>query len=103
MKSKDQRVPILLTRGLVIFDMNAGNGLAISLSVYLSLSKNDMLKKKQTNKQNQNKTKSKTTKKREKNKTFPPRVVEPQAYDVKGQRDIHCATATLNVKQKLYT
>ena len=36
-------------------------------------------------------------------KTFPPRVVEPQTYDVKGQPAIHCATATLNVKQKLYT
>ena len=46
MKSKDQRVPILLTCGLIILDMNAGNELAISLSVYLSLSKNDMLKKK---------------------------------------------------------
>ena len=92
MKSKDQRVPILLTCGLIFLDMNAGNGLAISLSVYLSLSKNDMLKKqtnKQTNKQKQNKTKSKTTKEREKKKTFPPRVVEPQAYDAKGQRDIH--------------
>ena len=69
MKSKDQRVPILLTCGLIFLDMNAGNGLAISLSVYLSLSKNDMLKKqtnKQTNKQKQNKTKSKTTKEREK-------------------------------------
>ena len=41
------------------------------------------------------------TKKKEE-KTFPPRVVEPQTYDVKGQRDIHCATATLNVKMKLY-
>ena len=65
MKSKDQRVPILLTRGLVIFDMNAGNGLAISLSVYLSLSKNDTLKK-QKPKTKQDKTKSKTTKKKEK-------------------------------------
>ena len=70
MKSKDHRVPILLTCGSIILDMNAGNGLATSLSAYLSLSKNDMLKKK-----------------------FPPRVVEPQTYDVKGQRDIHCATA----------
>ena len=33
MKSKDQRVPILLTCGLIILDMNPGNGLAISLSV----------------------------------------------------------------------
>ena len=80
--------------------MNAGNELAISLSVYLSLSKNDMLKKKK--KQQQHETKSKTTKKKEKN-NFPPRVVEPQTYDVKGQRDIHRAKATLNVKQKLYT
>ena len=48
MKSKDQRVPILLTCGLIILDMNAGNGLTISLSVYLSLSKN-MLKTKQNN------------------------------------------------------
>ena len=31
--SKDQRVPILLTCGLIILDINAGNGLAISLSV----------------------------------------------------------------------
>ena len=58
MKSKDQRVPILLTCGLIILDMNAGNGLAISLSVYLSLSKHDMLKKRP------NRTKSKTTKKK---------------------------------------
>ena len=56
-----------------------------------------MLKKKR-----QNRTKSKTTTKKEK-KAFPPRVVEPQTYDVKGQPAIHCATATLNVKQKLYT
>ena len=54
----------MLTCGLIILDMNADNGLAISLSIYLSLSKNDMLKKKQTNKQQQNKTKSKTTKKK---------------------------------------
>ena len=54
MKSKDQRVPILLTCGLIILDMNTGNGLAISLSVYLSPSKNDMLKK-------QNKTKQHNT------------------------------------------
>ena len=67
MKSKDQRVPILLTCGLIILDMNAGNGLAISLSVYLSLSKNDMLKKYKTK---QNKTKSKTTKKKEKKKLY---------------------------------
>ena len=52
MKSKDQRVPILLTRVLIILDMNAGNGLAISLSVYLRVSKNDMLKKKKNKKQN---------------------------------------------------
>ena len=78
MKSKDQRVPILLTCGLIILDMNTGNGLAISLSVYLSLSKNDMLK----NKTKQNKT---------------------TQHDLKGQRDIHRAKATLNVKQKLYT
>ena len=62
MKSKNQRVPMLLTCGLIILDINACNGLAISLSVYLSLSKNDMLKT------NKNKTKSKTTKKREKKK-----------------------------------
>ena len=54
MKSKDQRVTILLTCGLIILDMNASNELAISLSVYLSLSKNDMLKKKQ-NKTTRNK------------------------------------------------
>ena len=41
----------MLTCGLIILDMNADNGLAISLSIYLSLSKNDRLKKKQTNKQ----------------------------------------------------
>ena len=93
MKSKDQRVPILLTCGLIILDMNAGNGLAIRLSVYLSVSKNDMFKKKEEKKKNR--TKSKTTKKKEK-KNFPPRVVEPQTYDVKGQCDIYCATATLN-------
>ena len=71
MKSKDQRVPILLTCGLIFLDMNAGNGLAISLSVYLSLSKNDMLKK-QTNKQtNKNKTKQKAKRPRkEKKKPF---------------------------------
>ena len=72
MKSKDQRVPILLTCGLIILDMNAHNGLAIVYLYILSLSKNDMLKNKQTNR-----TKSKTTKKKEK-KTFPPRVVESQ-------------------------
>ena len=66
MKSKDQRVPILLTCGLIILDMNAGNELAISLSVYLSLSKNDMLKKTKQNKTKQHETKSKTTKKKEK-------------------------------------
>ena len=55
----------MLTCGLIILDMNADNGLAISLSIYLSLSKNDRLKKKkQTNKQQQNKAKSKTTKKK---------------------------------------
>ena len=96
MKSKDQRVPILLTCGLIILDMNAGNGLTISLSVYLSLSKN-MLKTKQNN------TKQKAKRPRKKKKNFPPWVVEPQTYDVKGQRDIHRAKATLNVKQKLYT
>ena len=52
MKSKDQRASILLTCGLIILDMNAGNGLAISLSVYLRVSKNDMLKKKKNKKQN---------------------------------------------------
>ena len=65
MKSKDQRAPILLTCGLIILDMNAGNGLAIRLSVYLSVSKNDMFKKKKNKK---NRTKSKTTKKKEKKK-----------------------------------
>ena len=64
MKSKDQRVPILLTCGLIILDMNARNGLAIVYLYILSLSKNDMLKK-QTNR-----TKSKTTKKKEKKKPF---------------------------------
>ena len=92
MKSKDQRAPILLTCGLIILDMNAGNGLAIRLSVYLSVSKNDMFKKKKEKKTEQ---KAKRPRKKKK-KTFPPRVVEPQTYDVKGQRDIYCATATLN-------
>ena len=68
MKSKNQRVPILLTCGLIILDINACNGLAISLSVYLSLSKNDMLKKK-TNKQKQNK-KQNDQEKRKKIKPF---------------------------------
>ena len=65
MKSKDQRVTILLTCGLIILDMNARNGLAIVYLYILSLSKNDMLKNKQTNR-----TKSKTTKKKEKKKPF---------------------------------
>ena len=93
----------MLTCGLIILDMNADNGLAISLSIYLSLSKNDRLKKK--NKQtNNNKTKQRAKRPRKKEeKTFPPRVVEPQIYDVKGQREIRYATVTLNVKQKLYT
>ena len=59
-----------------------------------------MLKKKtnrQTNKTKQNKKQNDQEKR--KRKTFPQRVVEPQIYDVKGQLDIHCATATLNVKQ----
>ena len=73
MKSKDQRVPILLTRGLIILNMNAGNGLAISLSVYLSLLKNDMLKKIQKQKQKQNKTKKAKRPSKKKKKTFPPR------------------------------
>ena len=68
MKSKDQRVPILLTCGLIILDMNAGNGLAISLSVYLSLSKNDMLKKTKQNKTKQNNTKQKAKRPRKKKK-----------------------------------
>ena len=51
MKSKDQRVPILLTCGLIILDMNARNGLAIVYLYILSLSKNDMLKNKQTTEQ----------------------------------------------------
>ena len=63
MKSKDQRVPILLTCGLIILDMNPGNGLAISLSVYLNLSKNDMLKKKTK----QNKKQSDQERRRRKN------------------------------------
>ena len=49
--------------------MNAGNGLAISLLVYLSLSKNDMLKKKtnrQKNKQNKTKKKAKRPRKKKK-------------------------------------
>ena len=92
MKSKDQRAPILLTCGLIILDMNAGNGLAIRLSVYLSVSKNDMFKKKKKKKTEQ---KAKRPRKKKK-KNFPPRVVEPQTYDVKGQCDIYCATATLN-------
>ena len=79
--------------------MNAGNGLAISLSVYLSLSKNDMLKKKQTQTNKTKQNKKQNDQEKRKRKTFPPRVVEPQIYDVKGQLDIHCATATLNVKQ----
>ena len=61
-----------------------------------------MLKK--NNKQTNKKTEQKAKRPRKKTKkTFPPRVVEPHTYDVKGQRDIHWATATLNVKQKLYT
>ena len=54
MKSKDQRVPILLTCGLIILDMNAGNWLAISLSVYLSLSNMICLKKKTRQNKKQN-------------------------------------------------
>ena len=88
----------MLTCGLIILDMNADNGLAISLSIYLSLPKNDMLKK--TNKQT---TTKQNKEQNDQEKTFPPRVVEPQTYDVKGQREIHYATVTLNVKQKLYT
>ena len=61
MKSKDQRVPILLTCGLIILDMNAGNGLAISLSVYLSLSKICLKKTKRNN------TKQKAKRPRKKN------------------------------------
>ena len=64
MKSKNQRVPILLTCGLIILDINACNGLAISLSVYLSLSKNDMLKK--NNKQTKTKQKAKRPRKEKK-------------------------------------
>ena len=59
-----------------------------------------MLKNKQTNKKTEQKAKRPRKKKK---KIFPPRVVEPHTYDVKGQRDIHWATTTLNVKQKLYT
>ena len=92
----------MLTCGLIILDMNADNGLAISLSIYLSLSKNDMLKKNKQTNNNKTKQRAKRPRKKEE-KTFPPRVVEPQTYDVKGQRDIHYATVTLNVKQKLYT
>ena len=88
----------MLTCGLIILDMNADNGLAISLSIYLSLSKNDMLKK--TNKPT---TTKQNKEQNDQEKTFPPRVVEPQTYDVKGQREIHYATVILNVKQKLYT
>ena len=57
----------MLTCGLIILDMNADNGLAISLSIYLSLSKNDMLKK--TNKQTttkQNKEQNDQEKKKKK-------------------------------------
>ena len=92
----------MLTCGLIILDMNADNGLAISLSIYLSLSKNDMLKKNKQTNNNKTKQRAKRPRKKEE-KTFPPRVVEPQTYDVKGQREIHYATVTLNVKQKLYT
>ena len=67
MKSKDQRVPILLTCGLIILDMNAGNGLAIRLSVYLSVSKNDMFKKKEEKKKTEQKAKRPRKKKK---KTF---------------------------------
>ena len=63
MKSKDQRVPILLTCGLIILDMNPGNGLAISLSVYLNLSKNDMLKKKDKTEQKARRPRKKKKKK----------------------------------------
>ena len=48
--------------------MNAGNELAISLSVYLSLSKNDMLKKTKQNKTKQNNTKQKAKRPRKKKK-----------------------------------
>ena len=92
----------MLTCGLIILDMNADNGLAISLSIYLSLSKNDMLRKNKQTNNNKTKQRAKRPRKKEE-KTFPPRVVEPQTYDVKGQREIHYATVTLNVKQKLYT
>ena len=92
----------MLTCGLIILDMNADNGLAITLSIYLSLSKNDMLKKNKQTNNNKTKQRAKRPRKKEE-KTFPPRVVEPQTYDVKGQREIHYATVTLNVKQKLYT
>ena len=47
--------------------MNAGNELAISLSVYLSLSKNDMLKK---TKQNKTKQKAKRPRKKKKKKLY---------------------------------
>ena len=67
MKSKDQRVPILLTCGLIILDMNAGNGLAISLSVYLSLSKNMLKKKTKQNKTTQNKKQNDQEKRKKKN------------------------------------
>ena len=59
----------MLTCGLTILDMNADNGLAISLSIYLSLSKNDRLKK-QTNKQTTTKQ-SKEQNDQEKNKKKP--------------------------------
>ena len=65
MKSKDQRAPILLTCGLIILDMNAGNGLAIRLSVYLSVSKNDMFKKKKKKKK-QNKKQNDQEKRKKK-------------------------------------
>ena len=57
-------------------------------------------KNKKTNKKTEQKAKRPRKKKK---KNFLSRVVEPHTYDVKGQRDIHWATATLNVKQKLYT
>ena len=61
----------MLTCGLIILDMNADNGLAISLSIYLSLSKNDMLKKnKQTNNNKTKQNKEQNDQEKKKKKPF---------------------------------
>lgn len=56
----------MLTCGLIILDMNADNGLAIRLSIYLSLSKNDMLKKNKQTTTKQNKEQNDQEKKKKK-------------------------------------